>query len=137
MESRKRKRVLFICYGNRCRSPMAEAFLRAYGGQNFEPLSAGIIPSDSVSEKAVEVMKEKGIDISSHKPRLLHDVLKRYDRFDAIVIMDTNIPIPFSPADNVVFWNIPDPWGASVHRYRKVRNLIERNVLELIKKIND
>ena len=62
------KKVLFICVGNSCRSQMAEGFARHYGKGIIEASSAGTIPADRISSLAIEVMKEKGIDISNQTP---------------------------------------------------------------------
>ncbi len=60
-----KKRVVFLCTGNSCRSQMAEGFARYYGSEVMEVFSAGISPS-GINQRAAEVMKEEGIDISGH-----------------------------------------------------------------------
>jgi len=62
-------RILILCTGNSCRSQMAEGFLKSFD-PSMEVFSAGTAPSDRVHPKAVDVMKEKGIDLSSHYPQL-------------------------------------------------------------------
>ena len=62
------QRVLFLCTGNSARSQMAEAFLREYGDDMFEPYSAGLEPKD-VNPLTVRVMEEIGIDISNQKSK--------------------------------------------------------------------
>ncbi len=59
------KRVLFVCTGNTCRSPMAEALLRHYGEGKFEVQSAGVFayPGSDASVHAKEALAEKGIAI--------------------------------------------------------------------------
>ncbi len=58
-------RILIICTGNSCRSQMAHGFLKSFD-QRLEVASAGTEPSGKLNRKAVEVMKEAGIDISHH-----------------------------------------------------------------------
>ena len=53
-----RKRILFLCTGNSCRSQMAEGFLRELYGDRFESLSAGAKPAGYVHPRAVTVMAE-------------------------------------------------------------------------------
>ena len=60
-------RVLILCTGNSCRSQMAHGFLQSFD-KNIEVYSGGTEPAAQVNAKAVEVMKEVGIDISSHVP---------------------------------------------------------------------
>jgi len=54
-----RRKVLFLCIGNSCRSQMAEGFARTYGSDVIEALSAGLAPAISVSPATIETMKEK------------------------------------------------------------------------------
>ena len=60
-------RVLILCTGNSCRSQMAHGFLQSFD-KNIEVYSGGTEPAAQINAKAVEVMKEVGIDISSHVP---------------------------------------------------------------------
>ena len=60
-------RVLILCTGNSCRSQMAHGFLQSFD-ETLEVCSGGTQPAPQVNAKAVEVMKEAGIDISSHVP---------------------------------------------------------------------
>jgi arsenate reductase (thioredoxin) len=63
-------RVLFVCTYNSVRSPMAAAILNAIAGERYTAESAGLFPSP-VDSGVVAVMREKGIDLSSHQPRSL------------------------------------------------------------------
>jgi arsenate reductase len=60
----KKKRLLFVCVDNSCRSQIAEAFARIHGGEAVETFSAGSRPSGTVNPKAIETMKEIGYDLS-------------------------------------------------------------------------
>lgn len=66
-------KILFLCTGgNSCRSLMAEAFLQMTDPSLYV-CSAGLHPDECTDPKAIEVMKEAGIDISSKKPRSYHE----------------------------------------------------------------
>jgi protein-tyrosine-phosphatase len=69
--------VLFLCSGNSARSQMAEGFLRHLGGDRFEVTSAGINPSQ-VNPLAIAVMREVGIDISSHHSKAVAGLLGQH-----------------------------------------------------------
>ena len=60
-------RILVLCTGNSCRSQMAQGFLQSFDPK-LEVYSAGTDIAERVNPKAIEVMKEVGIDISNHKP---------------------------------------------------------------------
>ena len=70
-----KRRVLFLCTGNSCRSQMAEGLLRHLAGDRFESLSAGAKPAGYVHPLSVRVMYEAGIDISSQTSKSINDFL--------------------------------------------------------------
>ena len=61
-----KRKVLFLCTGNSCRSQMAEGLLRSFAGDRFEVCSAGTAPQ-GVNPDAIKAMREMGIDISTHR----------------------------------------------------------------------
>ncbi len=68
-----KKKILFLCTGNSCRSQMAEGFARHYLGDNFEIYSAGI-EKHGMNLRAMKVMLESGVDISKHYSKTLEDI---------------------------------------------------------------
>lgn len=68
-------KILILCTGNSCRSQMAHGFLQSFDNR-LEVRSAGTEPAPQVNSRAIQVMKEAGIDISSHTP---HDVEQYLD----------------------------------------------------------
>ena len=77
-----KQRVLFICTHNSARSQMAEGFLRELYGNNFDAYSAGTHPS-RVNPYAIEVMKEKNIDLSHHTSKSIDQF--RDMEFDCVI----------------------------------------------------
>ena len=73
MPNNTRKRVLFLCTGNSCRSQMAEGWARQLLSDVIEPFSAGV-EKHGLDPIAVEVMNEAGVDISSHKSKLISEL---------------------------------------------------------------
>lgn len=69
-------RILILCTGNSCRSQMAHGFLQSFDA-SLEVFSGGTEPASQVNPKAVEVMKEAGIDISSHVPTHVNTYLNQ------------------------------------------------------------
>jgi arsenate reductase len=67
-------KILILCTGNSCRSQIAHGFLQSFGNK-IEVHSAGTEPAKQVNPMAVKVMKEAGIDITSHKPKSVESYL--------------------------------------------------------------
>jgi len=129
------KKVLFVCIENSCRSQMAEGFARHLGKGIIEAYSAGSKPSDNVNPMAIEVMKEKGIDISSYKSKGFYDLSVK--DFDYSVTLGCKDICPFAPADKHMEWAIPDPKGRDREFFVKIASIIESKVMTLIKEIKD
>jgi len=128
---RKPLRLLFVCVGNSCRSQMAEGLAQAMGGDRVAAESAGTSPGDKVAPKAVEVLAELGIDISRHRPKLVtRDMLDRADRsFTMGCDARDQCPAPWLGSSGD--WEIEDPVGQGLDKYREVRDDIRRHLQEL------
>jgi len=81
------KRILILCTGNSCRSQMAEGFLKSFN-PSLEVFSAGTKAAPKVSSKAIRVMNEIGIDISSHYPKTVEQFLSQ--SFDYVITVCGN-----------------------------------------------
>lgn len=75
-------KILILCTGNSCRSQMAEGFLKSFD-KDMEVYSAGTEPSDKIHPKAVQVMKEIGIDLSENYPKSVNEFLDK--EFDYVI----------------------------------------------------
>ena len=128
-----KKKILFVCIGNSCRSQMAEGFARHLGSKRIQASSAGSRPAGFVAAGAIEVMKEKGIDISGHASKSVEDF--RGQKFDAVVTMGCGDACPWVPAERRFDWRIPDPMGQSSEVFRQVRDQIEEQVRLLLGQI--
>jgi arsenate reductase len=126
------KKVLFVCVENAGRSQMAEAFAKNYGKEKLVASSAGNMPAEKVNPMIVEVMKEKGIDISMNKPKKLN--FDMANDADLIVTMGCNTqgicPGPFFKEN--VDWELEDPKGKPIEKVREIRDEIEKRVKKLI-----
>ena len=120
-------KVLFVCIENSCRSQIAEAFARRLGA---EAASAGSRPSGTVNPMAVEVMRERGIDISAHTSKGLADV--PCEGWDYVVTMGCGDACPFVPAKARLDWEIPDPKNLPKDAFRAVCDQIEAKVRDLL-----
>jgi len=124
-----KKRVLFVCVGNCCRSQMAEGFAAHYGGDVLIAESAGLVPAGVVVNETVRSMAEKKIDISAQYSKALQ--VHQTDQYDLIVNM-SGFSLPDAVRTPTVTWVVPDPIGQSDQIYAHVRDQIEALVLQLI-----
>ena len=129
-----RKKILFACIGNTCRSQMAAAFAQYFFGDKIEALSGGSRPEDEINPVMVEAMGEKGIDVAFRKTRSLESVISHV-KPDIIITMGCGEECPYVPGATVKDWNLPDPAGKSIDFMRTVRDEIEKRVEGLIKSI--
>jgi len=131
-------RVLFVCTHNSARSQMAEGFLRRFGGDAVEAVSAGTEPGE-LHPLAIAVMAEKGIDISGQHAKSVDDFVEQ--RFDYVITVcdDAKEACPFFPnAASRLHWSIANPSavrGTPEERlafFREVRDGIRARVRELL-----
>ena len=127
-----RLKILFVCVGNACRSPMAEGWAKYHGKGNVVAYSAGTFPYGSIIEDAYTVMKEKGISLEGQRSKGLRDLAVA--EMDVVVRMGHEVQCtpPAGFKGRVVDWDIPDPFGHGVDIFRDVRDLIEEEVLSLL-----
>src|SRR5512134_3516949 len=127
---KEKLRIVFICVENARRSQMAQGFAETFGGDKVQAYSAGSRPGASIDPLVIEVMKEKGIDLSSRHPKGLNDLPPV--EMDYLVTMGCEETCPTVLAKNIIEWQIPDPKGKSIEFYREVRDMIENRVGALL-----
>lgn len=126
------KKILVLCTGNSCRSQIAEGYLKYFAGNKAEVYSAGI-ETHGVNHRAIEIMKEDGIDISKHTSNNINE----YDHidFDYVITVCDNAKerCPYFPTTaKKLHHNFPDPAKATgteqeiMKQFRDVRNLIKQ-----------
>lgn len=86
-------KILILCTGNSCRSQMAHGFLQSFDA-SLEVYSGGTDPAPQVNAKAIEVMKEAGIDISTHVPTHVNTYLNESWDYVITVCGDANESCP-------------------------------------------
>lgn len=131
-------KVMFVCIGNMCRSPMAEGFACELGGDIVDAYSAGTNPTGVISEDAIMMMESKGFDISHQRSNGLNDV--PLEHIDIAVIMSGYAPervFPPSFKGKVLEWDVDDPIGRSLATFRSVCDDIEQKVKNLLEDIRN
>ena len=125
-----KKRFLFVCVENSCRSQMAEAFARIHGGDTVDAYSAGSNPSGCVNPKAIAAMREIGYDLSSHASKSL-DELPDVE-WDFVATMGCGDECPLIRAKQREDWRIPDPKNLEQEDFNKIRDEIDEKVRSLL-----
>lgn len=128
--------VLFVCVGNSARSQMAKGFYNAFA-RRTRAESAGTEPAPRVSGKAIEVMREAGIDISGERPKLLtQDMTAEAKRIVTMGCLSRDsCPAFMLSSAKVEDWALPDPKGRGIEEFRRVRDEIKARVLRLIEEM--
>jgi len=124
--------VLILCTGNSCRSHMAEGILRAAAADIVDVQSAGSKPAGYVHPKAIEVMKEIGIDISAHHSKHMDEFLDKNVNTVITVCGNADQACPMFPGQvNRYHWGFEDPAHATgseiqiTEEFRRVRDQIK------------
>lgn len=134
-----KKKVLFLCTGNSCRSQMAEGWLRHLAGDRFDVVSAGTHPV-GLNPYAVMVMQETGVDISSHASERIEPYLHK--KFDYVITVcdraQESCPT-FPGASSILHWDFDDPVKAKgtyeqqLGVFRTIRDEIAERIRHFIK----
>ena len=130
----KKIRVAFICVENARRSQMAQGFAEAIGQGELEVYSAGSNPSSQIDPLVIEVMKEKGIDLSGKRPKGLNDLPPV--EMDYLITMGCEETCPAVLSKKIIEWEIPDPKGKSIEFYREIRDIIKDKVKTFLEEID-
>ena len=124
--------ILFVCFGNACRSQIAEALANHRGRDNVQAFSAGAHPLGWIPSETRDVLDEKGISFEGHRSKGLKDV--PLSEMDVVVEMEAGLvgPLPEHFKGRLIEWDIPDPFAGDIAVFRAVRDLIEEHVNALL-----
>ena len=130
------KKVAFICYGNACRSQLAEGLSKVLAKNLFKAYSSGTNPLGMIPQEVHKIMTKRGIDISDQYSKGIDEI--PFDEMDFIITMgcctaDSICPITF--VGNKIDWDIPDPYGRGIEEYERVAKIIEGKLRHFIKEI--
>jgi arsenate reductase len=132
--------IYYLCTHNRCRSQIAEAFTKLYGGNRVIVASAGVAEAIDVHPLTVEVMSEVGIDISQSVSKTVD--MKFFTTSNVVVQLCEQARercpvVPFGTRRE--FWDIDNPikdnQEADIEDCRRVRDEIHERVKELLDKL--
>ncbi|MBM4293706.1 MAG: low molecular weight phosphatase family protein [Deltaproteobacteria bacterium] len=120
-----KKKILFVCLGNSCRSIMAEALTRHFYGETWEAASAGLSPLGWVAEKTLEVLEELGINTRElHSKGLNHLKLHEFQAIVNLTEYDMKMYVPENLRGRIIQKPVLDPYGRNMEAYRRSREEI-------------
>ncbi|OKH27847.1 arsenate reductase, glutathione/glutaredoxin type [Chroogloeocystis siderophila 5.2 s.c.1] len=127
---------MFVCKKNSRRSQMAEGFARTLGEGKIAVTSSGLEAS-AVDPTTVEVMSEVGIDISNQTSKPLSDF--NPEDYDAVISLcgcGVNLPEAWVLREVFQDWQLDDPEGESIEKFREVREQVKQRVEKLIESLS-
>ena len=133
-----KKKIIFVCTGNACRSQIAHGLLENMAGDKFEVFSAGSHPSQ-VHPMSLKIMEEIGIDISHHTSDFIDDYLKTGIEIVITVCDNANEICPIFPGNvERIHWSIDDPFKGwdydenHIQSFRNIREEIKQRIIEFL-----
>lgn len=138
------KKIMFICSGNTCRSPLAEGLFKKYLQENnitnVEVGSAGVgaFPGDAVSINSILVAGNRGVDISEHRARNINpEHLITTDLFFCMSESHKQVLLRHCDEDKIVVLNVPDPYGRPIEIYEECAKQLESKFPEILERIQN
>ena len=143
MNASSRVRVLFVCIGNACRSPMAEAIARRNAADVIEPSSAGLYPLGHLAEPTIDALVTNGYSAEG----LASKFISRETVSSADLIVNlSGLPIDplfssgpsrLSQGQQIENWNVSDPYGEEAATYQRILEELEKRVQRLADQLRD
>jgi arsenate reductase (thioredoxin) len=132
----KRVKVLFVCIGNSCRSPMAEAIAWRDASEEIEASSAGLAPLGFVAEMTTQTLLRNGYAVDGLASKPISS--GAWESADIVINMSGRAREfafrNFGGHTKVEDWEVEDPYGDS-ERYQGTYETVQRRVLELARRL--
>ena len=125
MNSKKVKKVLFVCVENACRSQLAEAISNHFFPHQLKAFSAGSSPSKEINPKAIRSLKKMGV-VHEGKTKSIGQLEGK--QYEYIVGMGCGDACPTIPGAQILEWSIPDPKLFESKQFNKIRDMIKQKI---------
>lgn len=126
--------ILFVCVQNAGRSQIAAALAEHLAPGKVHVRSAGSQPSGELNPLAVEVLAERGIELTDAYPKPLSDSVMH--AADIIITMGCGDECPYFPGKRYEDWEVADPEGKTLDEVRDIRDDIQTRITTLLRDLN-
>jgi len=135
VRSDRKLRVLFVCLGNSCRSPMAEAIARQFAPDLWEVTSGGLTPLGYIAEPTIATLAKNNVPAEGLASKaILHAHWQEVD----LVINMSGFPREqvFEDFDKVEDWYVQDPFGSDPETYQRIFEEIQTRIMALTARLS-
>jgi len=130
----EKKHVLFICFGNACRSPMAEAIARKEAGDIIAVSSAGLYPLGEIPLHTRKTLEENGYSAEGLASKPI--VREVWQRADVVINLSGRMRhLEFDEFEKVEDWDVADPYGEGAASYQETLLDIQARVKDLAQRL--
>ena len=131
-----KKSVLFVCFGNACRSVMAEAITRRDAPDVIEPTSAGLYPLGEIPAHTIETLRQNGYSTEGLASKGI--VQDAWEHADVVINLSGRLrELEFDDYEKVEDWLVADPYGEDASTYQKILEEIQGRVKDLAKRLRE
>jgi protein-tyrosine-phosphatase len=123
----KKLRVLFVCIGNACRSPMAEAIAKREAADVLEASSAGLYPLGEIPDETQETLSRNGFSVVGLSSKPITNRI--WNEADLVINLSGRIrDIAFDDPAKVEDWDVADPYGANPAFYQTILEQLQQRI---------
>jgi arsenate reductase len=132
----KKTHVLFVCFGNACRSPMAEAIAKSEAADVIEATSAGLYPLGEIPRHTREALKQNGYSADGLASKRIAP--EAWKRADLVINLSGRLrELEFEDYEKVQDWDVGDPYGEDAATYQRILEEIRGRVRDLAKRLRE
>jgi len=132
----KKTHVLFVCFGNACRSPMAEAIARSEAADVIEAASAGLYPLGEIPQHTREALQQNGYSAEGLASK--HIAPDAWKRADLVINLSGRLrELEFEEYEKVHDWDVGDPYGEDAATYQRILEEIRGRVRDLAQRLRE
>jgi arsenate reductase (thioredoxin) len=136
MAKKQKVRVLFICVGNACRSPMAEAIARRDANDVIEPASVGLFPLGHIPMFTTAILLKNGYPVDGLRSKgITRELWENTDLF--VNLSGETIEMAFPDASDLEVWDIADPFGTDAAFYERILKEVRERVIALAVRLRE